>query len=61
MSHEMIRTDAENGVWESMSCARKIVLTGDNYKVLNDDGCPEAHFGTTEPDLTMNLHVEQGD
>lgn len=61
MSHEMIQTDAENGVWECASCPRKIVLTGDNYKVLEQGNFDVTHFGSTVPGLMLDsLTVEPG-
>lgn len=54
MPHEMIRTDAEKGIWECPSCSRKIVLKEDKHEVLVP-GERVGHFGSTYPGVRMGF------
>lgn len=52
MTHEMIRTDDENQVWECPSCPHSITFIEGQYRTLVP-GDDVAHCGTTLPDLYL--------
>jgi hypothetical protein len=53
VTHEMICTDVDLGLWECPSCGRRCLLNNERFRVLDQGDFEAFHFGSTVPDLVI--------
>jgi hypothetical protein len=53
MHHEMLLTDAQEGIWECPVCPRIIILRRDLFRVLVKGDLGVSHMGASVPGLML--------